>query len=98
MKLKLLFCFLILSLYSCAPYVTIHVEGKNKGDKIIYNDHVCYSPCDVKISIPNKTYCDSSYTIETIDKTNEMIRFIQFLGCRDSSIKVNVHEPVHSVW
>lgn len=96
MKINKLLYILALMMCSCAPYVTIHVEGKNKGDKIVYNNRVCYSPCNVKIPIPNKTYCDISYTIETIDKTNEMIRFIQFLGCRDSSIKVGVHEPIRS--
>mgnify|MGYP001468112395 CR=1 FL=1 len=96
MKYFTLILFTLLT--SCANYFTVHVTGKNEGDMVIYGNSVCYSPCNVKIKVPDSTYCDSSYIIKTIDKTDEMIRHLNFIGCNDTSLKIPTQEPIRRLW
>lgn len=97
MNINILLTILAFLLCSCAPHITVHVESKNRGDAVVYNEHVCHSPCNVKITIPNKSYCDSSFTIKTVDKTNEMINYFQFIGCEDISLKADSHGFINRI-
>jgi hypothetical protein len=82
-----LILLLFLLFNGCSNYKIVRVEARTPGDRVYYNESICYSPCDVKIKIKDSTYCDSTMTIKVIDK-NYMINYIQLLGCKDTSIKV----------
>lgn len=81
---KLIVIALVL-LFGCSSYKLVRVEAKTPGDRVYYNERICYSPCTVKIKIENN--CNNTMTIKIIDR-NYMITYIQLLGCTDTTIRI----------
>lgn len=86
--MKLFYVLLVSIVIGCSSYKTILVNTLNEGDKVVYKNTTCISPCKIKVEYTDSISCLYTVNISAIDRKTEFIKYAQLTACKDTSILI----------